>query len=620
MFDISSLIHFGNSNAVKVSISGELYVYMSKRRQNGKEFSSPLMYLHADDVGKNNDNTSTILLNNHADDYKWVKCFCFVKSNFLYVYRVRGDYRPFIIFLLEGSEVQVVDYYLAVKNKIIEQTKDLQLGENQDIIHIKTAPFGAGHTYTFYSTDKGVIKKWTRSLKNANFSSINNNAKFISEENEEMKLSMDNMKKLNDIELKNKDIEISGLQERINSLKADIENIRMKNKRLQIAADVNIKSADELLQKKITEIEFIHGEMEIKMEEIEQLKDKLRSATAESEKKSKLVNQLREERDLLEKKLKDIMATYEEAFTEPEKIALVNFNTNERYQKLVVSHKHLKEDINKMNERFYKLENEYKEKIKTIKEVVEIGDIFDYLHKLIILCQTKIKFYEQCYKYSEEQQKEITNLITYMIKETKLSEANARVCYITHRSRILEERLLHYMTMKPPSDYFHFACTTLRRLSWVFGEIEVLKPMKVSDQGEEEYPLYSYVDDMNTIPMREKIYFNEGLEGRANYQIVNDVDVYAMPVKMCPYEDKLLTENKYNYVQIKLNDLKKDFNIVKRKNKPQSKNVLSDLQWAEIKRNAYDRMEKNMIILDMQMSARRGEVATEVPSRIDRAS
>ncbi|KJP86862.1 hypothetical protein AK88_03473 [Plasmodium fragile] len=615
MFDISSLIHFGNSNSVRSSISGELYVYMSKRRQNGKEFSSPLMYLHADDPGKNKDHASTLLLNNYADDYKWVKCFCFVKSNFFYVYRVRGDYRPCIIFLLEGTEVQVVDYYVAVKNKIIEETKDLQLGENHDIIHIKAPPFGAGHTYTFYSTDKGVIKKWTRCLRNANFCAINNNAKCISEENEEMKLSMDNMKQLKDIELKNKDIEISGLQERINSLKADIENIRMKNKRLQIAADVNIKSADELLQKKITEIEFIHSEMEIKMEEMEQLKDKLRSATAESEKKSKLVNQLREERDLLEKRLKDIMTTYEEAFTEPEKITLVNFNTNERYQKLVVSHKHLKEDIQKMNERFYKLENEYKQKIKTIKEVVEIGDIFDYLHKLIILCQTKIKFYEQCYKYNEEQQKDITNLIRYMIKETKLSEANARVCYITHRSRILEERLLHYVTMKQPSDYFHFACTTLRRLSWVFGEIEVLKPMQVGHHSEQEYPLYSYVDDMNIIPMREKIYFNEGLEGRSNYQIVNDVDVYAIPVKMCPHEDKLLTENKYNYVKIKLNDLKKDFNILKRKNKPQCTNVLSDLQWAEIKRNAYDRMEKNIIILDMQMAARRGEVATEAATR-----
>ncbi|EUD67680.1 hypothetical protein C922_01866 [Plasmodium inui San Antonio 1] len=619
MFDISSLIHFGNNNAVKISISGELNVYMSKRRQNGKEFSSPLMYLHADDAGKNKNTSSTVLLKNNADDYKWVKCFCFVKSNFFYVYRVRGDYRPTIIFLLEGSEVEVVDYYIAVKNKIIKETKDLQLGENQDIIHIKAPPFGAGHTYTLYSTDKGVIKKWTRSLRNANFSAINNNVKFISEENEEMKLNMENMKKLSDIELKNKDIEISGLQERINSLKAQIENIRTKNKRLQIAADVNIKSADELLQKKITEIQFIHSEMEIKMEEIEQLKDKIRSATAESEKKSKLVNQLREEKDHLEKRLKEIMETYEEAYTEPEKITLVNFNTNERYQKLVVSHKHLKEDIHKMNERFYKLENVYKEKIKTIKEVVEIGDIFDYLHKLIILCQTKIKFYEQCYKYSEEQQKEITNLITHMIKETKLSEANARVCYITHRSRILEERLLHYITMKQPSDYFHFACTTLRRLSWVFGEIEVLKPMKVGDQSDQEYPLYSYIDDMNIIPMREKIYFNEGLEGRSNYQIVNDVDVYAIPLKMCPYEEKLLTENKYNYVRIKLNDLKKDFNIVKRKNKPQSRNVLSDLQWEEIKRNAYDRLEKNMIILDMQMGARRGDVATEAQARKERA-
>ncbi|GAW82192.1 hypothetical protein, conserved [Plasmodium gonderi] len=601
MFDVSSLIHLGNSNSVKNSIAGDLHMYMSKKRKNGKEYSSPFTRLQTNDAEKNKDNNSAIILNTCGDNCNWLKCFCFIKSNLFYVYKVRGDYKPFIIFLLEGSEVQVINYHLALKNKIIKETRNLQLGENQDIIHIKTAAFGAEHTYTFYSSDKGTIKKWMRTLNNANFSALNNNVKLISEENGEIRINMENIKKLSDIELKNKDIQIASLNEKINSLKVDLENVRAKNKRLQIAADVNIKSADELLQKKISEIEFIHNEMETKMDEIERLKEKVKNATSECEKKTKLINELKAERDVLEKRLKEIMRTYEEACREPEKIALVNFNTNERYQKLVVNHKHLKEDLNKMNERFYELEDAYKDKVKRIKEVVEIGDIFDYLHKLIILCQTKIKFYEQCHKYNEEEQKEITNLISYMIKETKLSEANARVCYITHRSKILEERLLYYINRKQPSDYFHFACTTLRRLSWVFGEIEVLKPMQVDEKHEEEYPIYSYIDDMNVIPMREKIYFNEGLEGRSNYQIVNDVDVYSIPTKMCPYDEKILTDNKYNYIKIKLTDLKKDFNIIKKKNKPQNRHIISDLQWEEIKRNAYERMEKNMIILDMQI-------------------
>ncbi|SBT80044.1 conserved Plasmodium protein, unknown function [Plasmodium malariae] len=537
MFDVSSLIHLGNNNSIKKCITGELYMYISKKKKVKEHY--PFTYLQKNITTKENDDYSASLEVSCKGNFKWIKCICFIKANFFYVYKSKGDYRPYVVFLLEGSQVQTINYHLALKNKVIEDIGDINLGQNEDIIQIKTCPYIEDNIYTFYQSDKGLLKKWVKTLNNSNFTTINNNIKILIEENEDIKSNADNVKKLKDIEIKNRDIEIATLNERIRSLKVDVENIRTKNKRLQIAADVNIKSADEFLQKKITEIEFIHNEMGLKIEE---------------------------------KKIKDIMITYEEACTEPEKITLINFNTNKRYQKIVLNNKNLKEEINKMNERFYELEDRYKEKIKTIKEIVEIGDIFDYLHKLIILCQTKIKFYEQCYKYNEEEQKELISSLEYMIKETKLSETNARVCYITHRSKILEERLQYYTKHKLPSDYFYFACTTLRRLGWVFGEIEALTPLQIDKN--EVYPLYSYIDDMNVIPMREQIYFNEGIEGRSNFQIVNDVDIYSMPIKMCPYEQKILSDNKYDYIKIKLNDLKNDFNILKKKTQNLTDNMI----------------------------------------------
>ncbi|CRG95087.1 conserved Plasmodium protein, unknown function [Plasmodium gallinaceum] len=603
MFDVSSLIFFGNCNSAKKSISGNLYMYRLKKKKNFKEYPYSCF-----ENNRINDihNDSTISKEGYNINNKWVKYFCFIKANFFYVYKLKGDYRPDTIFLLEGCQIKIINYYVALKNKIIEENDEFNLKNNEDIIQIKTLDHTDGQTYLFYVNDKGVLKKWFNTLNNSNFSSINNNIKIIKEENEEVKNNIDNIKKLNDIEIKNKEIEISNLKERINSLKATIENIRTKNKRLQIASEVNIKSADEFLQKKITEMEFIHNELGLKMEENNKLKETIIMITDESEKKLKLINDLKNEKKTLEKKLNEIMATYEEACNNPEKLTLINYNTNERYQKIVLNNKNLKQEIIKLNERFYNLEDRYREKIKTIKEIVEIGDIFDYLHKLIVLCQTKIKFYEQSYKYNEEQQKEIMNSIEYLIKETKLSEANARVCYITHRSKILEERLSYYINHTWPSDYFYFACTTLRRLGWVFGEIEVLNP--VIGDNKEVYPLYSYIDDMNVIPMREQIYFNEGMEGRGNFNIVNDVDIYSMPVKMCPYEEKILSDNKYNYIKIKLTDLKNDFNILKKKTKPQNRSMISNLQWDEIKKNAYDRLEKNMIILDKQISTEKKKI------------
>ncbi|SBT40586.1 conserved Plasmodium protein, unknown function [Plasmodium ovale wallikeri] len=658
MFDATSLIHLGNCSSIKKSVASDLYMYMSKRRKHGKDVSPFLCLKKNYRVKEGYDDSSTASQGDYQYNFKWEKHFCFVKANFFYVYKLRGDYRPCAIFLLEKSEIQA-----------IERTEDFPLGENEDVVHVTPLQSDTSdNAYAFYSPDKGVLRRWLKALNSSNFTALNMRIQTVTEENEEMKTDMSNVKRLNEIEIKNRDIEIGSLHEHINSLKvtpsvsftnrsiellslcshgthahahthehrrtntdtrtqtherrhtnADtrtqtherrhplryLDNTRTKNKRLQIAADVNIKSADELLQKKMVELEVTKNEVCLKVEGMHM--EKIKTLTSEAEKRLKMLENIRIENSILENKLKEIMMTYEEASTNPEKITLINFNTNERYQKMVLSNKKLREEIIKMNIRFYEQEDKYKEKLKTIKEIIEIGDIFDYLHKLILLCQTKIKFYEHGHTYNDDKETELLRNIEYMIKETKLAETNARVCYISHRSKLLEERLLYYTNKKIPSDYFYFACTTLRRLGWVFGEIEVLTPLVVDN--EEVYPLYSYIDNTNVIPMRENIYFNEGIEGRGTFQLVNEVDMYSMPTKMCPYKEKVLTDNKYNYIKIKLMDLKNDFNILKKKNKPNDagngeigddsgRGALSDLQWTQIKRAAYDRLERAIVALD----------------------
>ncbi|VWU51884.1 conserved protein, unknown function [Hepatocystis sp. ex Piliocolobus tephrosceles] len=604
MFDASSLIYLGNDNTVRTCVAGELYMFISQKKKV-QEYTPFFATSQNNTKLKCNDtnvSTTVLLKNKYSEKGKWMKCYCFIKANFFYVYKFRTDYKPYVIFLLENSKIEIVNYYIELKNQAIDQINDFHPKSDDNILKIKPTSCVNDNTYTFYFQNGDILKKWLKHINNSNVASLNNNLNMIKEEYETIKNDIDNLKKLNDIELKNKDIEISSLNERINFLKADIENIRTKNKRLQIAADVNIKSADEFLQQKITEMEYMHNELTLKIKENEELKDNIGNLRSESEENIKIIERLKVECILLENELKRFFAVYEEARGDPEKITLINMNTNKRYQDIVLDNKNLKAVITKMNERFYDLEDRYKEKIKTIKEVMEIGDIFDYLHKLIILCQTKIKYYEEGYKYTEEKEKNILNTLENMIKETKLSETNARVCYITHRSKILDERLEFYLNNKTPTDYFYFACTTLRRLGWIFGEIEVLQPIKINENDNNNnfnntYPLYTYVDNMEVIPLREQIYFNEAIEGRNNYKIVNNVDIYTMPIKMCPYEEKVLTDNKYNYIKIKLIDLKNDFNILKNKNKPKDMSIISDLQWAQIKKDAYERLEKNIIIL-----------------------
>ncbi|CDU20181.1 conserved Plasmodium protein, unknown function [Plasmodium yoelii] len=611
MFDTTSLIHLGSNQTIQKSISGELCMYICKKKIN-KEYS-PFFFPENDNKINENIYTNINYNDKLKQSYKWEKYFCFIKANFFFVYKFKGDYKPQFVFLLEGIQVQTINYNVAIKNGIIEKVDNFNIGENEDIIQIKFIPsLNNMNMCIFYASKVGYSKRWAQILTDSNFTLLNKNLNIIKDENEEIKNDIKNIKKINKIEIKNKDIQINSLNDRINMLKADIENVRIKNKRLQTAAEANIQSADEFLQKKMTEMSAICAEIESKIEENETLKDKIKAAAREFEKMEKERNDANNEKFNLENKIKDIIVTYEEAKSDPEKITLKNFNINQRYQEIVVHNQNLKTEIKKLIERYYELENKYKEKIKTIKEIIEIGDIFDYLHKLVILCQTKIKFYEQSYKYTDEQQNELLTHLEYIIKETKLAEANARVSYITHRSKILEERLLYYINRKAPSDYFYFANITLRRLGWIFGEIETLNPIhlinckneknKSIQQNDDVYPLYSYLDENNAniIPMREQIYYNEGIEGRECFKIVTDVDVYSTPIKMYPYENMLLIENKYNYIKIKLTDLKKDFNILKQKKKFETKSTISDLQWSEITKNAYHRLEKNIIALDQK--------------------
>lgn len=601
MCDIKPLILIGIDDSVKKTISGFLYMYKwQKQKRDMKHFR------HCNLVDNSGSPHSPYQLNKNLipndKNEAWSKYFCVIKANILFVYYMNKDTKPVHIFLLEGASATVINFHMAIKLKLIEEDGTLQLGENMDILQLQLNDQDKDCKCYFYTSNIAAMQRWYDCLNNSSFVNMQKNVDGLTEENKALKMEMKNAIKLKDLDLRKKEIEINDLRNQIQSLENILENTETKNRRLQIAAEVNIKSTDEMLQKKISEMEIIHEQLGQKIEENLKLEEKLKQAKDETNRTFHLVNCLKEEKKVLTKKMNKILDTYKDACDEPEKIALINFNTNERYQKLVLNNKSLKEEVLKLNERFYKLEDEYKEKIKILKEVVEMGDVFDYLHKLILLCQTKIKYYEKGYTYNAKEEQKMKTTICNLIKETKVSETNARVCYIRHRSKVLEEKINHYINRLPASEYFYFACTVLKRLGWIFGEIESLNPL-IGEHGE-EYPFFSYKGEREEIPLREQIYFNEGIEGRSSYNIVNEVDVYSFPKKMCPYQDKLLSDNNYNYIKIKLTDMKKDFHILKKKHKPPNLNDISDLRWEEIKKHAFERLEHNLLMLEKRASSR----------------
>lgn len=137
MFNVSSLIYFGNNTSIKKSIAGDVYIYTSKKKKKN-QYSEPSL-IH--DINQNKEINNYHDNNNHDDNIgeyncnennKWERYYCFIKANIFYIYKLRGDYKPHVIFLLEGNEIKNVNYYIAIKNKVILRKKKKKKIHNKD--------------------------------------------------------------------------------------------------------------------------------------------------------------------------------------------------------------------------------------------------------------------------------------------------------------------------------------------------------------------------------------------------------------------------------------------------------------------------------------------------------
>ncbi|CDI74620.1 Predicted coiled coil protein, related [Eimeria praecox] len=158
----------------------------------------------------------------------------------------------------------------------------------------------------------------------------------------------------------------------------------------------------------------------------------LREALGASQQKAQ---QLATENSRLNCRVSDLLGDLEDAKDNPSRFALVMNRLRAANQRAVIENKRLRQVHRRLANNGRLLP------VALIRQVAEMGDAFDLLRKWLTCSERKIRFYEQGYKWSSDQEQEELYKIEELQRAIRVAEAAARSSYISHRAFLLGQQL-----------------------------------------------------------------------------------------------------------------------------------------------------------------------------------
>ncbi|CDJ68243.1 hypothetical protein, conserved [Eimeria necatrix] len=338
------------------------------------------------------------------------------------------------------------------------------------------------------------------------------------------------------------------------TLLLEIERLQQRNQRLQASGEVTEKAAAEYVDQKHHEVSFLQNELATQLAGSKRLEEeivRLREVLSSSQQKAQ---SLAAENSQLNCKVADFLKDLEDARDNPSRFALLMSRLRAANQKTTIENKRLREENASLTQNFHQLEEKFKEKVVLIRQIAERGDIFDLLRKWLTCSERKIRFYEQGYKWTAQQEEDELNKIEELQRAIRVAEAAARSSYISHRAFLLGEQLKACTTNSSYGDIYFFLKVTLERFGWLFGDVEPYQP---TDEDNREVPFWRDAGDrFAPIPLREQIYPFGGLEGGPQLSLVPDVCVLRSVEKLVPAGEYMKLKNTHALLELDFSELK----------------------------------------------------------------
>ncbi|XP_026191972.1 uncharacterized protein LOC34621809 [Cyclospora cayetanensis] len=338
------------------------------------------------------------------------------------------------------------------------------------------------------------------------------------------------------------------------TLLLEIERLEQRNQRLQASGEVTEKAAAEFVDQKAHEISFLQNELAAQLAGSKRLEEEvvhLREVLSSSQQKAQM---LAAENSQLNCKVSDFLKDLEDARDNPSRFALLMSRLRAANQKVAIENKRIREENISLTQNFHQLDEKFRQKARIMRQIAERGDVFDLLRKWLICSEHKVRFYEQGYKWSPQQEEDALEKIEELQRAIRVAEAAARSSYISHRAFLLGEQLKACTLNASQGDIYAFLKETLDRFGWLFGEVEPYLPKGADDQV---VPFWRDAGDLLApIPLREQLYPFGGLEGGPQLSLVPDVCVLRSVEKLVPAGEYLKLKNIHALLQLDFSELK----------------------------------------------------------------
>ncbi|OEH78276.1 hypothetical protein cyc_05460 [Cyclospora cayetanensis] len=361
------------------------------------------------------------------------------------------------------------------------------------------------------------------------------------------------------------------------TLLLEIERLEQRNQRLQASGEVTEKAAAEFVDQKAHEVSFLQNELAAQLAGSKRLEEEvvhLREVLSSSQQKAQM---LAAENSQLNCKVADFLKDLEDARDNPSRFALL-----------------MEENIS-LTQNFHQLDEKFRQKpsvcrrLATLERLLtgapqgldqkdDLPSLFSFTrlgkgewwrrkprvwHLLfcwamwcpLVCCGfLKVRFYEQGYKWSPQQEEDALEKIEELQRAIRVAEAAARSSYISHRAFLLGEQLKACTLNASQGDIYAFLKETLDRFGWLFGEVEPYLPKGADDQV---VPFWRDAGDLLApIPLREQLYPFGGLEGGPQLSLVPDVCVLRSVEKLVPAGEYLKLKNIHALLQLDFSELK----------------------------------------------------------------
>ncbi|KAL8447507.1 hypothetical protein Emed_004295 [Eimeria media] len=442
-----------------------------------------------------------------GSEQQWLKRYCEVRGSLLF-YGPHSDAAFEGAFLLEDLSFKVFTPSRAVIAGVVPRLPSTEI----DSEHVKEGAVLVGVSrhdgaygkavkplVMFFDSTK-VATTWREKLETCNASLLQMQLQELQDQLERERAAAVRERKTTALIAKQQQLALDETEGSKRALLLQIERLEQRNQRLQASGEVTEKAAAEFADQKVHEVSFLQNELA-----------------------TQLAGSKRLEQEIVE--LRDVLSSSQQKV---HTLAAENSQLNC--------------------------------KALLIRQIAERGDVFDLMRKWLLCSERKIRFYEQGYLWSTQQEEEELEKIEDLQRAIRVAEAAARSSYISHRAFLLGEQLKACTINASQADIYSFLRASLDRFGWIFGEVEPYQPK--GDDGQAISFWRDAGDSLKPIPLREQIYPFGGksnrrpLEGGAQLSLVPEVCVLRPVEKLVPAGEYLKLKNTHALLELDFMELR----------------------------------------------------------------